>query len=169
MFLWNFDHEEKYAERTPMFTESAEYYDRLYNFKDYKAEAARITALIRERRPNAKTVLDVACGTHEHGKFLKDTFEIDGVDLNADFIAHARTKNPNGRYVVADMRNFDMGRRYDVAQCLFSSIGYLIDLDDVVRAFKTMAAHLGARRAADRRTLVAAGQLQAGADHVARN
>jgi ubiquinone/menaquinone biosynthesis C-methylase UbiE len=47
-----------------MFTQSAEFYDAIYHFKDYRAEAERLHALIQThvRRP-ARTLLDVACGT----------------------------------------------------------------------------------------------------------
>ena len=43
-------------------------YDAIYQGigKDYAAESAEITALIRARRPDAVTLLDVACGTGGH-------------------------------------------------------------------------------------------------------
>jgi hypothetical protein len=44
-----------------MFTESAEFYDAIYSFKDYAAEAAQIAALVRASCPQARSVLDVAC------------------------------------------------------------------------------------------------------------
>ena len=46
-----------------MFTESAEFYDAIYSFKDYVSEANQIAALLRSVRAGAVTVLDVACGT----------------------------------------------------------------------------------------------------------
>ena len=40
------------------------------------------------------------------------------------------------------MRSFDMGKQYDVVQCLFSSIGYLLEKKDVVEALRTFERHL---------------------------
>ena len=46
-----------------MFSNSAHFYDAVYSFKEYAAEAERLHALIEERAPGATTLLDVACGT----------------------------------------------------------------------------------------------------------
>jgi SAM-dependent methyltransferase len=125
-----------------MFSISAELYDALYSFKDYAAESSKIRRLVERECPRAKTILDVACGTAEHAKYLSADFEIDGIDLEPKFIEIARTKNPGGNYSVADMRSFQLGKRYDVVQCLFSSIGYLLTPEDIIAALKCFRAHL---------------------------
>jgi hypothetical protein len=38
-----------------MFTQSAAWYDRFYDCKDYAREAQRVAALIRQHRPDART------------------------------------------------------------------------------------------------------------------
>ena len=109
-----------------MFSESAHLYDAIYTkLKNYEEEAAKVHAWINELRPNAKTVLDVACGTGEHSKYLKNWYQVDGVDLSKEFLAIAQSKNPNGLYKVANMIDLDLGKRYDAIICLFSSIGYV--------------------------------------------
>jgi ubiquinone/menaquinone biosynthesis C-methylase UbiE len=68
-----------------MFSASAELYDLVYSgFKDYAAETAQLVALIRQAHPQARTVLDVACGTGEHARLLVEQhgFEVDGLDLD---------------------------------------------------------------------------------------
>ena len=122
--------------------ESAQYYETIYRSKDYAAEAAQVAEIIRARRPEAKTLLDVACGPHGHVRGWLGAFAVDGVDIVPEFVARAQEKNPTGRYVVGDMRDFDMGRRYDAVVCLFSAIGYLLTLDDLERGIGRMAAHL---------------------------
>jgi hypothetical protein len=64
-----------------MFAKTAEFYDLVYSFKDYEAEAAKIRNLIHAKHPSAKAILDVACGTGEHARFLASDFSIDGIDL----------------------------------------------------------------------------------------
>jgi SAM-dependent methyltransferase len=131
-----------------MFSESAEFYDAIYfTFKDYAAEAADIARRIRAANPDARTVLDVACGTGEHARLLttEHGFTVDGIDLNPDFVRLASAKNPAGRFVVADMANFDLGRRYDAVICMFSSIGYVRTLPMVERTLGRFKRHLAPR------------------------
>jgi SAM-dependent methyltransferase len=125
-----------------MFSVSAELYDAIYSFKDYSAESSKIRQLIERERPGAKTILDVACGTAEHAKHLSAHFQIDGIDLEPKFIEIARAKNPSGNYSVGDMRSFQLDKRYDVVQCLFSSIGYLLTPEDIIAALNCFRAHL---------------------------
>ena len=125
-----------------MFTESSYIYDLVYSFKDYKKEAEEITAIIKAKRPDCKTILDIACGTAEHHKYLKENFEIDGIDINEKFIEIAKQKNLNGTYSIADMAKFDLDKKYDVVICLFSSIGYLRSFDSIVSALKCFNRHL---------------------------
>jgi SAM-dependent methyltransferase len=125
-----------------MFSETADFYDLIYSFKDYASEAAKIRETISRVRPGEKTVLDVACGTAEHAKILSGEFVIDGIDLEPRFVEIARAKNPAGSYRVGDMRSFEMGKRYDVVMCLLSSIGYLLTGEEIVSALKCFAMHL---------------------------
>ena len=130
-----------------MFTKSAEFYDTIYSFKDYAAEAAQIATCVRSLRPDARTVLDVACGTGEHARRLAEThgFVVDGLDLDPELLRLARLKHPAGRFFEADMRDFAVDQRYDAILCLFSSIGYLVTLDRVTSALECFRRHLALR------------------------
>ena len=127
-----------------MFLDSPELYDAIYRFKNYAAESRRLRSLIEATVPGAATVLDVACGTGEHAKFLKDYYTVDGVDINEEYLRAARTKNPAGNYTCADMTNFDLGKTYDVVTCLFSAIGNVRTLQALQRAVACMARHVRA-------------------------
>ena len=128
-----------------MFSESAKLYDLIYgSFKNYEAESDQLAALLARERPGAATVLDVACGTGEHARLLagRHALAADGVDLDPAFVRIAANKHPEGRFVVADMCDFDLGRQYDAVLCLFSSIGYVRTLERVTRAIGCFRAHL---------------------------
>lgn len=125
-----------------MFSFTTEIYDAIYASKDYAGEVLKIRQLIQRERPGAKTILDVACGTGEHARLLSGNFEIDGIDLEPKFVEIARAKNPDGNFSIADMRAFQLEKRYDIVQCLFSSIGYLLTPQDVVAALTCFRAHL---------------------------
>jgi len=126
-----------------MYTRSADFYDALYAFKDYAREARQLIDVIRSRRPDAASLLDVACGTGRHLEVFRDCFRVEGVDNNPAFVAgaHRRCGVPVHH---ADMRTFELGRRFDVVTCLFSAVGSLRDGAELKRALTQMAAHVTA-------------------------
>jgi ubiquinone/menaquinone biosynthesis C-methylase UbiE len=129
------------AER--MWTDLARYYDDIYSWKDYAGEATRITELIEQRCKSGDTeLLDVACGTGEHIKYLQDRFHITGSDLNPAMLAVARQKFPNTTFVEADMMTMSLGKQFDVVACLFSSIGYVKTYDNLQRTLAVFHNHL---------------------------
>lgn len=121
---------------------SARWYDTIYGFKDYAAEAELVRALVRQHRPAARRLLDVACGTGEHLRHLKATFEVEGIDISPDMLAVARAKLPGVPLQQADMRDFDLGRAFDAVICLFSAVGHLTDEAELEGAMHCIARHL---------------------------
>jgi len=128
-----------------MFTSSARLYDALYVHglgKDYAAEAAQIAAVIEARRPGARTLLDVACGTALHLEHLASRFECVGLDVEGGMLGVARERLPLLSFVQGDMEHFDLGQRFDAVVCLFSSVAYMATEDRLRSAVASMAAHL---------------------------
>jgi SAM-dependent methyltransferase len=126
------------------YSQAAEFYDLLHSAeKDYAAEAGVLAGLIREANPNAKRVLDVACGTGQHAEHLtRIGFAVDGFDLEPTFVAIGGKRCPLGTFWVADMTTFELGREYDAIVCLFSSIGYVRTVAALNTALDRMAKHL---------------------------
>jgi SAM-dependent methyltransferase len=147
-----------------MFTESAELYDAIYSFKDYTAESAQVAALVRSSMPQARTLLDAGCGTGEHVLRLSrdHAFAADGLDIDPNLVDIARRKCPGARFFVADMSDFALGTRYDAIVSLFSSIGYLVTLERVQRAFVCFREHLAAGGVLVVEPWLAPGVIQAG-------
>ncbi len=125
-----------------MFKKSARFYDAIYSNKDYESESKRVHALITERCPDARTLLDVACGTGSHMRYLKADYEVEGLDVNPDMVRIARQRHPDVAIHEADMVRFDLDKHFDAVICLFSSIAYVGTVNSLHRAVATMAAHV---------------------------
>jgi ubiquinone/menaquinone biosynthesis C-methylase UbiE len=126
-----------------MFTKSAQYYDKIYSFKNYQAEAERLVAICREHlRSEGTRWLDVACGTGRHLEYLRERYDVEGLDTSLELLAIACQRHPNILFHQADMMAFDLGKTFDIVTCLFSSIGYVKTLENLSRALACMARHL---------------------------
>lgn len=127
-----------------MFRGTAHIYDLVYALqgKDYDAESQELVELITRHAPQAASLLDVACGTGGHLAHLRERFSVVGIDLDDGMLDQARARLPGIELVQADMQSFDLGRTFDAIVCLFSSIGYLADQQQLDAAIRRMADHL---------------------------
>lgn len=127
-----------------MFEHTAEVYDAFYDAmdKDYEWEARTVLRLARARRRRPRTLLDVACGTGRHLEVFARRLDCVGADVSPEMLAVAATRCPGVRLVQADMRRIDLGERFDIVTCLFSSIAYLHTVRDLRRAVRAMAGHV---------------------------
>jgi SAM-dependent methyltransferase len=125
-----------------MFTRSARIYDAMYGAKDYRVAADRLHGHIQRLRPGARELLDVGCGTGLHLEHLADHYSVQGLDLNPELLAIARQRCPEVPFHEGDMVEIDLGQRFDVVTCLFSSIGYVRTVDRLHAAVARMAAHV---------------------------
>jgi ubiquinone/menaquinone biosynthesis C-methylase UbiE len=126
-----------------MFNESYRYYDKIYAHKDYAGETIKLRGYIEEHLNSpGDRLLDVACGTGEHIWHLKEHFKVEGLDLTPGLLQIAQEKNPEITFHVGDMIDFDLGKKFDILTCLFSSIGYVQTLENLGRAIGSMARHL---------------------------
>lgn len=122
---------------------SVEVYDLLYEqLVDYDANAARVVELIRERHPQAATLLEVASGTGAYLERFNRSFEVVGLDRSPAMLERAIDKLPGVEMVEGDMTGFDLGRRFDAVVCLFSSIAYVQTLEGLSSTMASFARHL---------------------------
>lgn len=127
------------------YAEIALHYDHMFAVwgKDYQAEARTIQQLIHTTSPVCgNTLLDVGCGTGEHIRHLQKDYLVTGVDSSAAMLAIARSKLPDVPFHQADMRSFRLGRTFDIVLSLFSAIGYIVSIDDLLEALSCICSHL---------------------------
>lgn len=126
-----------------MFTKSAAFYDAVYNFKDYSREVDLLRGIFQRAgiKPGA-SVLDVACGTGKHLELLRGDYQVEGLDIDGNLLAHARERLPDVPLYQADMTSFDLSKQFDAVTCLFSSIGYVGTVSRLNATVAAMAKHL---------------------------
>jgi SAM-dependent methyltransferase len=122
-----------------------EVYDLFYRGrgKDFGAEAAAVARVIRSRKPDVSSVLDVGCGTGEHLRSLGGQFDqIAGLEMSPAMCELARDKLPGVPVHQGDMREFDLGPTFDAVCCLTSTLGYMSTVDELGQAVAAMARQL---------------------------
>ena len=124
------------------YTKTAKFYDALYRFKDYAAAADQLHTLIQQFNPNAKTLLDVGCGTGRYLEYLRNTYQVEGLDLSEDMLVIARERCPEVPFHCHNMVDFNVGHTFDVIISLFSAIAFVKTIENVERAIDCMTRHL---------------------------
>lgn len=134
-----------------VFDKYSDYYDLLYADKNYQGEVNYIHQLIEEQSTEAKTILDLGCGTGKHDFYLANLgYQVDGVDFSATMIDKAKNKlnseyksqQANLSFEVGDIRNYRNDKKYDVVISLFHVMSYQATNEDLIAAFETAKAHL---------------------------
>jgi SAM-dependent methyltransferase len=127
------------------------YYDLLCEDKNYSKEVEFVSAIIRRHAPDARTVLDVGCGTGIHAcAFAREGYQVTGLDRSVEMLAKARERreqaglNESGPvdFQQGDIRDFKLTHRFDVVVALFHVIGYLPANFDLEAAFARIREHL---------------------------
>lgn len=107
-------------------------YDKWYDFtKNY----------VNQYHPNAKTILDVGCGTGEMiVRYAKAGFQVTGVDLSSDMLTVAQEKveqlGLSCQLFEQDMRALEGLPTFDVVTVYCDSLNYLETENDVFLAFQ---------------------------------
>ncbi len=91
-------------------------------FSESAARALLVCQLAKQIGPR---VLDVGCATGSLCELLRRRgLKPVGIDINRRFVNAARTKHPEGTYLVGEMKTFILKRKFDVIVCLGSTFSY---------------------------------------------
>lgn len=124
----------------------APFYDRvLGGFEDFaiKVMIGHFGNWIMEGE--GRRLLDIGCGT---GSFLIRMSQYgwigSGIDKSAEMIEIARDKarNTELKFYVRDMRDFNLNGRFDLITCIFDSINYILNINDLREVFYNVEDHL---------------------------
>lgn len=127
-----------------VFAGYARYYDRFYQGKNYAAECDFIEAAATRFSRCPETVLDLACGTGNHGlRLAQRGYAVTGVDRSAHMLAEYRAKaEAEGLQIPLfrqDLRRLRLESSFDLAICMFDAVGYLTENQDLCDFFTPLA------------------------------
>lgn len=133
-----------------IFGKYADFYDLLYQDKDYKGECDVIEEIFAKySKKKIVSILDLGCGTGNHAFiFHEKGYRILGVDRSEVMLTNAKNKllkltdNKNIRFERGDIRNWKTDEKFDAVLMLFAVLGYQLENKDVFKAFTTVKKHL---------------------------
>ena len=129
-----------------IFNSYAQYYDLLYKDKDYQQETNYLLNLIDKYQPEAKSILEMGCGTGMHAELIaKRNFNVHGIDQSAEMVAraikHSKSLNLFSEdqlsFSVGDIRSYRSKKKYDVVLSLFHVMSYQITDNDLLAVLST--------------------------------
>lgn len=127
-----------------VFNDYSQYYDLLYQDKDYEAETNYILDLIKKYHAKTKSILELGCGTGKHANLLaKNNFIIHGVDISPTMLEIAKKNHhPNISFALGDARNYRANQKFDTVISLFHVASYQNSNQDLNDYFQTANLHL---------------------------
>lgn len=130
-----------------IYSEFASVYDMMQYDVDYDFWIEGIIKIAKANNSNAKTMLELACGTGTLAIGLaKKGFLTEGIDISEDMLTIAQTKayecGAKIRFYNQDMIHFNTKKRYDVIFCMCDGMNYVIDDDEMKKVFSNISSHL---------------------------
>jgi SAM-dependent methyltransferase len=129
----------------------ANHYDLFYPDKPYREEAAYAVDLVKARSPEAKTILDLGCGTGLRSlEFARLGFEVLGVDQSEAMLAAAREHLAAAKDLSSNLVGFQLGdvtsfrapSGHDAVLSLFHVFSYLTSMESLEQALNSAFASL---------------------------
>ena len=126
---------------------SSDIYDHPALFDALFPVGAHLPYYVELARQTSGDVLELACGTGQLTVPIATAgFPTVGLDLSAHMLTTAReraaTANVSVEYVLADMRNFDLGRKFALIFIARNSLLHLHSTEDLLAAFAAVRRHL---------------------------
>ncbi len=131
-----------------VFENYADFYDGLYQDKDYQAECSFIKRIFETfSKQEVKTVLDIGCGTGSHALiFAGMGYTVTGIDLSEKMLQIAQGKAAERdmqiQFQQGDIRYLDLPKKFDAALAMFNVLGYQTTNLDIESAVSSVRKHL---------------------------
>ncbi|MEM7184249.1 MAG: class I SAM-dependent methyltransferase [Spirochaetota bacterium] len=125
-----------------LYTELAEYYYEIEKAgRNFTEEIQLIDGVFKKLKIHSVT--DLGCGTGEHIFALHELgYKVQGVDASSGMVAVAENRFPACQFIHAKIQDYISPQPQDAMMCLFGSINYLIEEDELDIAFSNICQSL---------------------------
>ncbi len=127
-------------DRMTSYSEFAKFYDAAMG--DMSGKVDFLQKLLKESAPDAKTLLELACGTGTILEGLSSAYVVAGVDLSEEMAEVAKKKLPHADIRVGDMTSCDFDKTFDIVLCVYDSINHLQNWEQWRALFANAHKHL---------------------------
>jgi SAM-dependent methyltransferase len=114
-----------------VFDKYAQYYDLLYQDKDYQSETDYILALIKKYQPETKKILEFGSGSGIHARTLANAgYQVNGIERSQEMIEVGlssnlgKDQNTNFSCTQGDCTNTFLGNDFDAVISIFHVLSY---------------------------------------------
>jgi SAM-dependent methyltransferase len=98
--------------------------------------------LLRKHHPQARSLLEIACGTGALLESLAQHYVVTGLDLSRTMLRYAREKLPGVRLHHQNMVGFKLDSTFDAVICPYDSMNHVLRFTEWVRTFEAVRRHL---------------------------
>ena len=126
-----------------VFEKYAQYYDLLYQDKDYRAEKDYILSLIKKYQPETQKILEFGSGSGIHGRLLANAgFHVRGIERSQEMIDQGHSanlgKNQNSTFscIQGDCKSTIIGDHFDAVISLFHVLSYQTSNEEALAMLK---------------------------------
>lgn len=132
-----------------VFRDYAYYYNSFYQDKDYMAEALQVDTLLKRYGKDISDIINYGCGTGKHDLALSELgYQCTGIDMSPLMIEiaqkNARAEGKSIVFSVADIRDYEVKKKYNAVISLFHVMSYQNTNQDILAAFNTARRALNA-------------------------
>lgn len=118
----------------------ASIYDDIMGTVPYKLWYDYLQEIMEYYQFKVRNVLDLACGTGNMSLlFAKNSYKVTGIDISREMltIAKKKAKEADGDidFIEANLCNFTVDEKFDLAISLFDSLNYVLKIDDLKKVF----------------------------------
>ncbi len=118
----------------------ARYYDDVMDHIEYRKWADYILKIARKHNRKVRNIIDFACGTGTLAFFLMEKgYDVTGVDGASGMIEEAKRIKVKAKeklkFYISDLREVPMVPKQDLGLCLYDSLNYLMEEEDVFDFF----------------------------------
>jgi SAM-dependent methyltransferase len=131
-----------------VFKNYANYYDLLYEDKNYEEECDFVEEAIKKYSGiKVKNILELGSGTGGHAIPLANRkYEMTGIDASEGMLKIAKQKTDKlGLKMdlqLCDIRNFEFGKKFDTVICMFAVFNYITQTGDIEKTLRNVKKHL---------------------------